>query len=246
MRVVALVPAAGSGSRLGGPLPKPFVPIAGRPLLAHTLLRLEAVSSIEGIVVVVAPGLVDACRLRVIEPARLRKVLAVVEGGAERQTSVSAGLAALPSWAEVVLVHDGARPLVPPWLIEAVARAAAAEGAALAAVRPKDTVKMDDGGGRVQATLDRTRLWLAQTPQGFRVAWLREAHARAAAEGAGATDDAALVERLGRPVVLVPGSYRNLKVTTAEDLRVAEVWLAEEAELAAGGAEGWSAGRATR
>ncbi len=180
-----------------------------------------------------------------IEPARLRKVLAVVEGGTERQASVAAGLSALPPWADVVLVHDGARPLVPPALVEAVARAAAAEGAALAAVRPKDTVKLDDGRGRVQATPDRSRLWLAQTPQAFRVDWLREAHARAAAEGVDATDDAALVERLGRPVVIVPGSYRNLKVTTAEDVRVAEAWLAEEAGPVAGD-ETRSAGGAPR
>jgi 2-C-methyl-D-erythritol 4-phosphate cytidylyltransferase len=293
--VVALVPAAGSGSRLGGPLPKPFVLLRGRPLLAHTLYRLEQVPIIEGIVVVVAPDFLDACRREVIAPACLRKVIAVVPGGADRQASVAAGLAALPAWAEVVLVHDGARPLVPVSIVEAVARAAAAEGAALAAVRPKDTVKLDDGGRdtaaagvppaaagkttpgrdpgqgeaheavslprralddprdsggypagrpgadssapwpRVAATLDRSRLWLAQTPQGFRVALLREAHARAAAEGVEATDDAHLVERLGHPVVLVPGSYRNLKVTTREDLLVAEALLAEEALAERGG-----------
>ncbi len=241
MLAVALVPAAGSGSRLGGPLPKPFVLLHGRPLLAHTLHRLERVPIIKGIVVVVAPDSLDACRREIIAPARLRKVIAVVPGGADRQASVAAGLAALPAWAEVVLVHDGARPLVPVPVVEAVALAAAAEGAALAAVRPKDTVKLDDGGRsvpptfRVAATLDRSRLWLAQTPQGFRVGLLREAHARAAAAGIEATDDAHLVERLGHPVVLVPGSYRNLKVTTREDLLVAEALLAEEARAERGG-----------
>lgn len=190
---------------------------------------------VDGIVVVVAPDRVEACQREVIAPARLGKVLSVVAGGARRQASVAAGLAALPAWADLVLVHDGVRPLVPVTVVEAVARAAAEQGAALAAVRPKDTVKLDDGslqGGpalRVQATLDRSRLWLAQTPQGFRVALLREAHARAAAAGIEATDDAHLVEQLGYPVVLVPGSDRNLKVTTREDLVLAEALLEEEA-----------------
>lgn len=220
MRVVALVPAAGSGSRLGSALPKPLVPLAGRPILAHTLDRLTASSLIEGVVLVAAAGQVEAVR-RVV-PAGV-PLLAVTEGGAERQDSVRAGLAALPAWAEIVLVHDAARPLVTPDLIEAVARAAAESGAATAGVRPKDTVR--DGAGR---TLDRGRLWLVQTPQGFRRDLLAEAHARAAAEGYAGTDDAVLVERLGHPVTVVPGSYRNLKVTTREDLLVAEALLAEE------------------
>ncbi len=225
VRVVALVPAAGSGSRLGSARPKPFVPLAGRPLLAHTLARLERVPLVEAIVVVVAEDQVEACRSEVIRPFGLARVAAVVPGGAERQDSVRAGLAALPDWADVVLVHDGARPLVPPEVVEAVARAAAASGAATAAVRPKDTVR-DDAG----RTLDRARLWLVQTPQGFRPALLREAHVRAAADGHTGTDDASLVERLGRAVAVVPGSYRNLKITTREDLAVAEALLAEEAE----------------
>ncbi len=223
MRAVALVPAAGSGSRLGLALPKAFVPLAGRPILAHTLARLEAVPLVEAIVVVVAEAEVEACVRRVVRPAGLARVTAVVPGGAERQDSVRAGLAALPSWADVVLVHDAARPLVPPEVIEAVAHAAFASGAATAAVRPKDTVR-DDGG----RTLDRGRLWLVQTPQGFRRDLLAEAHARAAADRYAGTDDASLVERLGHPVAVVPGSYRNVKITTREDLVVAEALLAEE------------------
>jgi 2-C-methyl-D-erythritol 4-phosphate cytidylyltransferase len=226
-RVAALVPAAGSGSRLDSPLPKPFVSVLGLPLLAHTLRRLESVPLVEAIVVVVAPDRVDACRRDVLGPAGLTRVLAVVPGGEARQDSVRAGLAALPGWAEVVLVHDGARPAVPAGVVEAVARAAAADGAAIAAVRPKDTVR-DDAGG----TLDRGRLWLVQTPQAFRPDLLREAHARARAEGALATDDAALVERLGHRVSVVPGSYANLKVTTREDLVMVEALLAREAGAA--------------
>jgi 2-C-methyl-D-erythritol 4-phosphate cytidylyltransferase len=224
VRAVALVPAAGSGSRLCSTLPKPLVLLAGRPLLLHTLLRLERVAAVEGIVVVAAPGLVDAVTRDVVAAGPLSRVLSVVPGGAARQESVRVGLEALPPWADLVVVHDGARPLVPPGLVEAVLRAAADTGAALAAVRPTDTVRADGG-----LTLDRDRLWLVQTPQAFAVPLLREAHARAAAEGVAATDDGALVERLGRPLTVVPGSGRNLKVTTRDDLVVAEALLAAEA-----------------
>ncbi|HEY8367696.1 MAG TPA: 2-C-methyl-D-erythritol 4-phosphate cytidylyltransferase [Thermodesulfobacteriota bacterium] len=223
MRAVALVPAAGSGSRLGLALPKPFVPLAGRPILAHTLARLEAVPLVEAVVVVAAEGEIETCR-GVVRATGLDRVAAVVPGGAERQDSVRSGLAALPAWADLVLVHDAARPLVPAEVVEAVAREAFASGAATAAVRPKDTVRDDDG-----RTLDRRRLWLVQTPQGFRRDLLVEAHAAAAADGYVGTDDASLVERLGHPVAVVPGSYRNVKITTREDLVVAEALLAEEA-----------------
>jgi 2-C-methyl-D-erythritol 4-phosphate cytidylyltransferase len=225
VRVAALVPAAGSGTRFGSSLPKPFVPLRGEPLLLHTLRRLEAAPLVETIVLVAAPDQVDTCWRDVVRAGRLTRVDTVVAGGADRQASVRAGVAALPSWADTVLVHDGARPLVTPDLCAAVAAAADAHGAAVAAVRPKDTVRAEGGG-----TLDRARLWLVQTPQAFRAPLLREAHARALAEGASATDDAALVERLGVPIAIVQGSYRNLKVTTRDDLAVAEALLAEEAD----------------
>jgi 2-C-methyl-D-erythritol 4-phosphate cytidylyltransferase len=146
----------------------------------------------------------------------------LIPGGADRQASVYAGLAAGPAETDVVLVHDGARPLVTPEIVRAAVRVAATEGAAVVAVAVTDTIKMADADGRVVETPPRGRLWAAQTPQAFRAGWLREAHARALADGFRGTDDSSLVERIGHRVWLVPGSPENLKITTTADLVRAE------------------------
>jgi 2-C-methyl-D-erythritol 4-phosphate cytidylyltransferase len=146
----------------------------------------------------------------------------LVPGGADRQASVCAGLAAAPVETDVVLVHDGARPLVTPEIVNAAIRVAATEGAAVVAVPVTDTIKVADVDDRVAETPPRGRLWAAQTPQAFRAGWLRAAHARALADGFRGTDDSSLVERMGRPVRLVPGSPENLKITTTADLVRAE------------------------
>jgi 2-C-methyl-D-erythritol 4-phosphate cytidylyltransferase len=221
MHVTAIVPAAGGGSRFGGALPKQFVPLLGVPLLARTLQALWASEAIDSLVLVVPPGGAERCRAEVLEPHGIRADR-VVPGGADRQASVQAGLLAAPGAAEIFLVHDGARPCVRPETVREAIRAAAATGAAVVAVAVTDTIKLASPDGRRLETLPRERLWAAQTPQVFRAALLREAHARAQAEGFRSTDECALVERLGHPVQVVPGSAENLKITTPEDLARAE------------------------
>ncbi len=233
MSVAALVVAAGRGERLGRALPKAFVSLAGRPLLLHALEALAAAPAVERIVPVVSAA--DRPRWRALEPrvAGLRGLAAAVAGGAERQDSVRAGLEALPEGVSFVAVHDAARPLVRPEDVERVIAAARRSGAAILAVPARDTIKRVQGG-LVLETPPRAELWAAQTPQVFRVALLREALAKAHAEGFVGTDDAELVERLGARVSVVEGDPGNLKITHSEDLVAAEQWLRER--LRSGGA----------
>lgn len=212
---------------MGAARPKAFLLLAGRPLLLRAAEAFEAAPDVEAIVAVVPAGEQKAAHDLL---APLRKVTAVVAGGATRQDSVRAGLLALPaSFDGIVLVHDAARALVEPALIAAVIRAALETGAALPVVPLVDTIKRVRDGA-VLETLDRSELAAAQTPQGVRRALLEEALDRAAREGATVTDEAMAVERLGRRVSAVVGSPRNLKITTPHDLRWAEVMLAAAVE----------------
>ena len=224
---VAVLVAAGRGERMGAARPKAFLPLAGRPLLLRAAEAFEATAEVEAIVAVVPAGEQRVARDLL---APLRKVTAVVAGGATRQDSVRAGLAALPAAFDgVVLVHDAARALVEPALIAAVARAAAEAGAAIPVLPLVDTIKRVRDGD-VRETLDRSELQAAQTPQGVRRALLEEALAAAARDGVVLTDEAVGLERLGRRVAAVVGSPRNLKITTPHDLRWAELLLATAVE----------------
>ncbi|MCB2193741.1 MAG: 2-C-methyl-D-erythritol 4-phosphate cytidylyltransferase [Deltaproteobacteria bacterium] len=221
--VVAVVPAAGAGTRLGGARPKQFLPLAGRPLLTRTLMVLERTPQVHAVVVVCPPGGEDEARRTCVEPYGLAKVAAVVPGGAERQDSVAAGVAAAAKLgAQWLVVHDAARPLAKPELFARVLQAAAQTGAAIAAVPASDTVKQAGEDDLAEATLDRSKLWLVQTPQVFERALLERALAQASQDGYYATDEAGLVERLGEKVKLVMGSRDNLKVTTPEDMALAQ------------------------
>ena len=219
--------AAGSGSRIGG-VPKQYRPIAGVPMLLRALRPFTAHREVAHVVVVLPPG--EAKR----PPDFLAKVaggsLTLVEGGAERCDSVAAGLAALNADCAVVLVHDAARPFVQQDVIDAVVTVARSGVAAIAATPVTDTIKevAADDPRRVTRTVPRDRLWRAQTPQGFPRALLVEAHDRARRAGLKATDDAALVERLGATVVVVPDSPRNIKITTPEDLVWADAWATRQ------------------
>lgn len=221
-RTAAVVPAAGRGERFGGGSPKALIPVRGRPLVEYALAALGA-SAVETIVVAAPPDAVESVA-HAARRAAGAKVAAVVPGGSDRQASVARGLAALPAGPEIVLVHDGARPLVPVALIDAVATAAAEDGAAVAAVAVDDTVRRG-GEGWLQTTIDRAGLFRVQTPQAFHRSLLEMAHREAEQAGFHGTDDAALVERLGRPVRLVPGAPLNLKVTVPADLEVVEALL---------------------
>jgi 2-C-methyl-D-erythritol 4-phosphate cytidylyltransferase len=225
MQADVIVVAAGKGERMGRELPKPFLPVGGIPLLIHTLRAITQSTLISKITLIVAPEREALCRDMLRSYATFRIPLAVVHGGAERQDSVRLGLAALDSASEVVAIHDAARPFLDREILDRSIETAAIYGGALVAVPARDTIKRVGEDGTVVETIPRQRLWLAQTPQTFRVPLIREAHARALAEGVVMTDDAALLERLGKVVKIVPGSYRNFKITTPEDLQVAEAFL---------------------
>jgi len=228
---VAIIAAGGRGARMGGGgrAPKQFLEIAGTPVVVHTLRRFEACATIAEVVVVVPRSEVQAF-LELAEKFGLRKPARVVAGGETRTESVWRGLKDLRSEdVGVVAVHDAVRPLVTPEEIDATVRAAEATGAAILAARAVDTIKESDGGepARVARTLDRSRLWHAQTPQCFRYELLRRAYESARASGVEATDDSSLVERLGAPVQIVEGGARNIKITTPQDLALAEMLLKE-------------------
>ena len=223
-QAAAVIVAAGRGERLGATIPKAFVAVAGVPMLLHAARRVALSPEVGRIVVVVGASDVDRARMLLMQHG-VRNVTAVVPGGAHRQDSVFAGLPHLGE-APVAVVHDGARPLVPPDVVTAVIQAAAEAGAASAGLPVRETVKLVDGADARQ-TLDRDRLWVAHTPQAFRTALLREAHHRAKAEGFYGTDDAVLVERLGYAVRMVEDSPRNLKVTVPADLDLAEAYAGQ-------------------
>jgi 2-C-methyl-D-erythritol 4-phosphate cytidylyltransferase len=234
MRVVAIVLAAGSGERLGAGVPKGWVRLQGRSVLEWSVLALASASGVDAILPVVPgafAGRAAASALPVALSSRAAaagiRLLDAVAGGESRQDSLAAGLGALEPMApaaEWVLVHDAARCLVEPVTVEAVLRAAQEHGAALPVVPVADTLKQV-AGDRVVATVPRAGLAAAQTPQGFRIALLRQALEKAQRDGFAGTDCASLVERLGVAVAAVPGSPGNFKITTPEDRLRAEVVL---------------------
>jgi 2-C-methyl-D-erythritol 4-phosphate cytidylyltransferase len=226
MRVAALVLAAGRGERIGAGQPKAFLSLAGRPLLVHAVEALAACARIDVIVPVLPAAELARLDAGSWSDVAARKVWPAVAGGAERQDSMRAGLGALPDDVGWVAVHDAARPLVRPEDVARVVAAAERCGAALLAVPVRDTLKRVRDGCVVE-TPARHELWAAQTPQVFRASLLRDAIAKAEAEGFQGTDDAQLVERLGVPVEIVAGDPSNLKITWPADLAWAEAFAHE-------------------
>jgi len=220
-----IVVAAGRGTRFGADVPKQYQLLAGAPVLLHAIRPFASHPDIGCIVVVLPASDVAAPPSWLGDVAGGRLVL--MAGGAERRDSVVAGLAALPADCSIVIVHDGARPFPTRAMIDAGLVAARQGRSALPALPIADTLKRADDFGRVLSTVDRQGLWCAQTPQIFPRRVLERAHAAALTDGIAATDDAMLVERLGEPVELLPGSVRNLKITTAQDLALA-IWYAEQ------------------
>lgn len=219
--VAAVIVAAGTGSRFGGPVNKPYLSLNGRPVLVWVLDVFENLGFIQEIVVVVRPEELERCQALVSKYC-FQKVKRIAPGGIRRQDSVYRGLQNLSEKAELVAVHDGARPLLTPALLERTVMGAQNYGAAVAAVPLKDTVKISDQEDFVQSTPDRSRLWAVQTPQVFRRQILQTAYSKALKKGLNATDDAFLVEQAGFKVKLITGDYDNLKITTPEDMLIAE------------------------
>ncbi|MBR3755586.1 MAG: 2-C-methyl-D-erythritol 2,4-cyclodiphosphate synthase [Firmicutes bacterium] len=214
--VNVIIGAAGSGKRMGAPIPKQFLKQGGKTILAQTVEKFAGCDFVKHIVIVTGGDYLDDCR-RLCQGLVPEDMMHVIAGGKERQDSVYNAILFLEQRGvgteDIVLVHDGVRPYVSKEVIFAVAAQAAETGAAIAAVSPKDTIRHIDDG-----TLDRSRLCCVQTPQGFRFGLLKEAFEKAMAEGFYGTDDASLVERLGHAVAIVPGEYTNIKITTPEDL----------------------------
>ena len=219
--VGVVIVAAGRGARLGGAQPKQYVPIAGIPMLLRAIRPFSCHPEVRQVVVVLPAE--DATAPPEWLASHLGEALRVVAGGAARGDSVASGLEALDAECGIVLVHDAARPFVTRDVLDAVIAAARAGEGAVPGVPVADTLKQSDDGGHVARTVPRDGLWRAQTPQGFPRALLLRAHAQARADGVAGTDDAFLVERLGGRVRLVAGDPRNLKITTADDLALAEV-----------------------
>ena len=217
----------GQAGEWGQATPKQFLHLLGKPVLAHALLPFEALEEVREIVLVIPPEWESYCRSEIVDLYGLKKITRLLPGGAERQDSVYIGLKAIPEDLKVVLVHDGARPLVSREIILESLRAAQDHGAAVVAIPLGDTLKQVQADRFSQGTLNREGLWLAQTPQAFRREVLLSAYEKAIREQFCGTDDASLVERMGLPVKIVEGSTRNLKVTTQEDITLAEALLRE-------------------
>ena len=226
MRTVAIVPAAGSGNRMGRELSKQYLSLGRMPILVHTLNVFEKCPLVDALLVVVPPPDVESVRTEMLPRWNLKKLAGIIPGGKERQDSVRAGIEALDRDTDIVIVHDAVRPFITVGLIENCIRAAEEEGAATVGVPVKDTVKEVGADGRVMRTCDRNLLWLTQTPQAFRRDIIENAHRAAVRDGYRGTDDTSLVERLGIAVRMIRGDYGNIKITTPEDLVIAEALLA--------------------
>jgi len=221
-KVVAIIPAAGMGRRMNNTIHKQYLSLGNMPLLVHCLRTFAAHPAIDEIIIVAPEDQLDFCRWDIVHAYNIDKVCAVVRGGNERQDSVRNGLRACQCSAEdIILIHDGVRPLIEAETIDAVIAGVAEHDACIAALPVKDTIK-EVHDGVIRSTPQRSNLWAAQTPQGFRCNLIVNAHEQALAHGFSATDDASVLEWLGHEVAVVEGSYANLKITTPEDLILAQ------------------------
>ncbi|NQU95981.1 MAG: 2-C-methyl-D-erythritol 4-phosphate cytidylyltransferase [Candidatus Omnitrophica bacterium] len=221
MKVVCIVPSAGKGKRLGSGQDKPFVTLGGKPILANTLEALESCKFIDDIIIVVSGNKLKACS-ELVKKYKFRKVYAIVRGGKKRFDSVKNGLSKVQN-ANFILIHDGARPFIDRELMKKVFVAAKKYGAALCATASKQTLKSVSGNLFIKETPERKFIWEAQTPQAFKKDLITKAYKKS--KNRNATDDSYLVEKLGHKVKIVKGSYRNIKITTPEDLILARALI---------------------
>jgi 2-C-methyl-D-erythritol 4-phosphate cytidylyltransferase len=223
MKTVAIIPAAGAGRRMESGTPKQYLPLAGIPVLVHTLRAFHLSAVIDEIFLAVPEEDIPDVRWNIVLKYGISKVVLVLAGGVKRQDSVRHALFHVRDEHGIVVVHDGVRPFVSGELIGSAVAAAAECGAVTVGVPIKDTVKEADAAGWVKKTVEREGLWLTQTPQAFRREIIVDAYAIATADGFYGTDDASLVERMGHPVRMIPGDSHNIKLTTPEDLLLGDV-----------------------
>lgn len=220
IKAVAVIVAGGKGERMGGGAKKQYLPLAGKPIITRTILNIASCPLIHHIILVVPEVDLQYCRHNIINALPVPVVL--VSGGADRQQSVYQGLMAVTCTDSVILIHDGVRPFISQHLITDCIREAAQSGACILATPVTDTIKQSDTSDHITATIDRTSLFLAQTPQCFSYSIILQAHQSALENNLTGTDDASLVERLGVKVKIIAGSPYNIKITTPADLILAQ------------------------
>ena len=225
-RYAALIAAGGIGSRMGARTNKLMMPLNGKPVLARTLAVFDGMVEITHILMVLHPGLIDTVR-ELLPAWGIVTPVELVAGGKTRQESVYIGLRALPGDTGIVVIHDGARPLIDPAIVRRTLGKAKRDGAAAAGIPVKDTLKRVGPKNGIEGTVDRTSLWQVQTPQTFRYDLILSAHREAQDKGWTCTDDTSLIERMGGKVTMVEGSALNVKITTPEDMHLAQKLLAE-------------------
>jgi len=224
LRVTALIPAAGSGERIGGKINKQFIEISGKPILVYTLEKFEECKSIDEVILILPQRWLEYGRSQIVARFGLQKVKRIIPGGRERQDSVYQGLKAIEEKTDIVLIHDGVRPFIRPDKIEDSIRLCQQFGAVILALPVRYTVK-EIRDGAVVKTLDRDLLWEIQTPQTFRYPIILEAYSKAMKEGFYSTDDSALVERVGYKVRILEGQWDNIKITSPWDLELAKLLI---------------------
>jgi len=221
--VSAVIVAAGKGIRMNDAVRKQYLPLAGRPVLAHSLTLFENCNLINKIILVVPEDDFDYCRNNILP--MLKSKINLVAGGRERQDSVYNGLIAVGENNGIVIIHDGVRPFANNEMLESCIRGAKKHGACIVGVPIQDTLKKISILNNIEKTIERNNIWLAQTPQAFQYEIIRKAHENARLRGHTGTDDAFLVEQIGNPVKIVKGNKNNIKITTREDLKLAQAML---------------------
>lgn len=219
--VSCIIAAAGAGSRIGGDVSKQFLCLDGKPIVAHTLEKFQSCIKVDEIILVVPQGMGHFCEEKIIHEYKLTKVKQIVSGGTSRQMSVYNGLRCVSPDANIVMIHDGVRPFVKYDEINVLIETTKTAGACCLGVRVKDTIKICDDSNTIISTPPRDTLWAVHTPQVFRRDIIFEAYEKAWSDDYIASDDATLVERLNQPVIMIEGSYFNIKITTPDDLLLA-------------------------
>lgn len=225
-KAAVIIVAAGQGRRMGGTVAKQYLLLKGKEILAHTVEAFEASPDIDEIILVTG---VDSCKTveQLSHTYGWKKIRAILPGGEERGDSVRCGINALSTDTQIVLIHDGVRPFVTKAMINASIKATGGTGACVVGVPVKDTIKVRDKDGFVLNTPDRSTLWQIQTPQAFSVPLIKNAYAKAEEDGFIGTDDASVVEQYGERIKIVLGDYKNIKITTQEDLFIASSFIEE-------------------